>query len=97
MGFYGGPKNSLRAYLLLESLVALWVFSLVTALLVGAIQQSRKREAALLHREQQLQKGHMTLQAGLGEWADVQVERGERVWTVREGEEILVQVHVLSP
>lgn len=97
MEFYGGPRNSLKAYLLLESLVALWVFSLVTALLVGAIQQSRKREAALLHREQQLQKGHMALQAGLGEWVDIQVERGERVWTVREGEEILVQVHVLAP
>lgn len=97
MGFYRGPKSRLVAYLLFESLVALWVFSLVTALLLGALNQSRKREAAILHQEQVLQKGHMALQAGLGEYDGVQVERDSRVWTVREGEEILVQVHVLSP
>lgn len=97
MGFYRGQKSRLAAYLLLESLVALWVFSLVTALLLGALNQSRKREAAILHQEQALQKGHMALQAGLGEYDGIQVERGNCVWTVREGEEILVQVHVLSP
>lgn len=97
MGFYRGQKSELGAYLLLESLVALWVFSVVTALLLGAITESRKREATILHREQALQKGHMALQAGLGRLDTVQVERGEHVWTLREGEEILVQVHVLSP
>ena len=57
-------KQKIKAVILLEAVISLAIFASITTLLLGQIQESRKREAELLKQEEVLRVARMALQTG---------------------------------
>ena len=57
-------KQKIKAVILLEAMVSLAIFASIATLLLGQIQESRKREAELLKQEEVLRVARMALQTG---------------------------------
>ena len=56
--------RKIKAVILLEAVISLAIFASIATLLLGQIQESRKREAELLKQEEVLRVARMALQAG---------------------------------
>ena len=57
-------KQKIKAVILLEAVISLVIFASIATLLLGQIQESRKREAELLKQEEILRVARMALQTG---------------------------------
>lgn len=57
-------KQKIKAVILLEAVVSLAIFASIATLLLGQIQESRKREVELLKQEEVLRVARMALQTG---------------------------------
>ena len=57
-------KQKIKALILLEAVISLAIFASIATLLLGQIQESRKREAELLKQEEVLRVARMALQTG---------------------------------
>ena len=57
-------KRKIKAVILLEAVISLAIFASIATLLLGQIQESRKREAELLKQEEVLRVARMALQTG---------------------------------
>ena len=57
-------KQKIKAVILLEAVISLAIFASIATLLLGQIQESRKREAELLKQEEVLRVARMALQTG---------------------------------
>lgn len=87
-----------KGYILLESLVALGIFSIVVTLFIGQIGQARREERRILQEEEVLRVAQMALQTGQDQLTlngvSVQVSRSEgAVQVVADGKEL---VHVVK-
>lgn len=86
----------LKAYILLESLLALGVFSIIVTLFLGQINQARREEARILAEEEVLRVAHMALQLEVSSLSlngiQVAVERSDQAITVYEGGREIVHV-----
>lgn len=87
-----------KGYILLESLVALGIFSIVVTLFIGQIGQARREERRILREEEVLRVAQMALQTGQDQLTlngvTVQVSRSEgAVQVVADGKEL---VHVVK-
>ena len=56
--------RKIKAVILLEAVISLATFASIATLLLGQIQESRKREAELLKQEEVLRVARMALQTG---------------------------------
>ena len=57
-------KQKIKAGILLEAVISLAIFASIATLLLGQIQESRRREAELLKQEEVLRVARMALQTG---------------------------------
>ena len=57
-------KQKIKAVILLEAVISLAIFASIATLLLGQIQESRRREAELLKQEEVLRVARMALQTG---------------------------------
>ena len=57
-------KQKIKAVILLEAVISLAIFASIATLLLGQIQESRKREVELLKQEEVLRVARMALQTG---------------------------------
>ncbi len=57
-------KQKIKAVILLEAVISLAIFASIATLLLGQIQESRKREVELLKQEEVLRVSRMALQTG---------------------------------
>ena len=57
-------KQKIKAVILLEAVISLAIFASIATLLLGQIQESRKREVELLKQEEVLRVARMALQPG---------------------------------
>lgn len=83
-----------KGYILLESLVALGIFSIVVTLFLGQINQARREERRILREEEVLRVAQMALQTGENQLSlngvTVEVHRSEgAVQVLSEGKEVL--------
>lgn len=56
--------RKIKAVILLEAVISLAIFASIATLLLGQIQESRKRESVLLQQEEVLRVARMALQTG---------------------------------
>ena len=84
-------KQKIKAVILLEAVISLAIFASIATLLLGQIQESRKREVELLKQEEVLRVARMALQTGQKELTvngltvhDVSNQRGLEVYHGRE-------------
>ena len=56
--------RKIKAVILLEAVISLAIFASIATLLLGQIQESRKREVELLKQEEVLRVARMALQTG---------------------------------
>ena len=57
-------KQKIKAVILLKAVISLAIFASIATLLLGQIQESRKREVELLKQEEVLRVARMALQTG---------------------------------
>ena len=57
-------KQKIKVVILLEAVISLAIFASIETLLLGQIQESRKRELELLKQEEVLRVARMVLQTG---------------------------------
>ncbi len=57
-------KQKIKAVILLEAVISLAIYASIATLLLGQIQESRRREAELLKQEEVLRVARMALQTG---------------------------------
>lgn len=83
-----------KGYILLESVVALGLFSIVVTLFLGQINQARKEERRILREEEILRVAQMAIQTKENELSlngvTVVVHRSEKaVQVIADGKEVL--------
>ena len=79
-------RQKLKAYILLESLLTLAVFALVTSLLLAAINQGRRQQVLAYEQEEVLNLAKMAVQTGQEELS----LNGVQVRLVRDSRQIRV-------
>lgn len=79
-------RQKLKAYILLESLLTLAVFALVTSLLLSAINQGRRQQVLVYEQEEVLNLAKMAVQTGQEELS----LNGVQVRLVRDSRQIRV-------
>ncbi len=79
-------RQKLKAYILLESLLTLAVFALVTSLLLAAINQGRQQQVLAYEQEEVLNLAKMAVQTGQEELS----LNGVQVRLVRDSRQIRV-------
>ena len=79
-------RQKLKAYILLESLLTLAVFALVTSLLLAAINQGRQQQIQVYEQEEVLNLAKMAVQTGQEELS----LNGVQVRLVRDSRQIRV-------
>lgn len=84
MGVIKGQKS--KAYILLESLVALAVFAIMSSFVLATIQQSRKEQAVAIYQQELLAAAKMAVQTK----QDRLTINGFTVEVVRNQQEICV-------
>ncbi|MFS9181238.1 competence type IV pilus minor pilin ComGE [Streptococcus timonensis] len=57
-------KQTIKAFILWEAVISMAIFASIATLLLGQIQEGRKREAELLKQEEVLRVARMALQTG---------------------------------
>ena len=57
-------KQKIKAVILLDAVISLAIFASIATLLLGQIQESRKRDVELLKQEEVLRVARMALQTG---------------------------------
>lgn len=89
-------KQKIKAVILLEAVISLAIFASIATLLLGQIQESRKREAELLKQEEVLRVALMALQTGQKQLTvngfTVEVFSNERGLEVYHGTEKLLAI-----
>ena len=89
-------KQKIKAVILLEAVISLAIFASIATLLLGQIQESRKREAELLKQEEILRVARMALQTGQKQLTvnghTVRVVSNERGLEVYHGTEKLLEI-----
>lgn len=89
-------KQKIKAVILLEAVVSLAIFASIATLLLGQIQESRRREAELLKQEEVLRVARMALQTGQKQLTvngfTVDVVSNERSLEVYHGTEKLLAI-----
>ena len=89
-------KQKIKAVILLEAVISLAIFASIATLLLGQIQESRKREAELLTQEEVLRVARMALQTGQQQLTvnghTVHVVSNERGLEVYHGTEKLLAI-----
>ena len=89
-------KQKIKAVILLEAVISLAIFTSIAALLLGQIQESRKREVELLKQEEVLRVARMALQTGQKQLTvnghTVRVVSNERGLEVYHGTEKLLAI-----
>lgn len=83
-----------KGYILLESVVALGIFSIVVTLFLGQINQARKEERRILREEEILRVAQMAIQTKENKLSlngvTVVVHRSEKaVQVIADGKEVL--------
>ena len=89
-------KQKIKAVILLEAVISLAIFASIAILLLGQIQESRRREAELLKQEEVLRVARMALQTGQQQLTvnghTVHVVSNERGLEVYHGTEKLLAI-----
>ncbi|EGV15116.1 hypothetical protein HMPREF1124_0526 [Streptococcus infantis X] len=89
-------EAKIKAVILLEAVISLAIFASIATLLLGQIQESRKREVELLKQEEVLRVARMALQTGQKELTvnglTVHVVSNERGLEVYHGTEKLLAI-----
>ncbi|MGT2930008.1 competence type IV pilus minor pilin ComGE [Streptococcus dentasini] len=89
-------KQSINAYILLESLIALAVLVTIVTLVLGEINRNREELAASLHRQEVLNVAQMAVQADEDSMTlngvRVSVQRDSHAIRVYEGDEEVLYV-----
>ena len=88
--------RKIKAVILLEAVISLAIFASIAILLLGQIQESRKREVELLKQEEVLRVARMALQTGQKELTvnglTVHVVSNDRSLEVYHGTEKLLAI-----
>lgn len=87
-------KQSIKAYILLESLVTLSIFAIITSLLLVSIVQGRKQQAQDYQQQEVLNVAKMAVQIGESQLSlngiHVKIARTHKqIMVFHEGKEIL--------
>ena len=89
-------KQTIKAVILWEAVISLVIFASIATLLLGQIQESRKREVELLKQEEVLRVARMALQTGQKRLTvnglTVRVVSNERGLEVYHGTEKLLEI-----
>ncbi|WP_075566131.1 competence type IV pilus minor pilin ComGE [Streptococcus timonensis] len=89
-------KQKIKAVILLEAVISLAIFTSTATLLLGQIQESRKREVELLKQEEILRVARIALQTGQKQLTvnglTVHVVSNERSLEVYHGTEKLLAI-----
>ena len=89
-------KQKIKAVILLEAVISLAIFASIATLLMGQIQESRKREVELLKQEEVLRVARMALQTGQKQLTvnglTVHVVSNEQGLEVHHGTEKLLEI-----
>ena len=87
-------RQKVKAYILLEALVALAIFSVIATIVLDGIRTSRRAQKEILEREEVLQVAQMAIQTEQKTLTingfNVQVEKDDSsIIIYREGKEVL--------
>lgn len=89
-------KKSVKAYILLESLLSLGILSLIVSLVLGEVDKNRQRVAESLHQQEVLNVAAMAVQTNQEDLklngVNVHVERNKEGISINENGRIVLQV-----
>lgn len=89
-------KKSVKAYILLESLLSLGILALIVSLVLGEVDKNRQRVAESLHQQEVLNVAAMAVQTDQEDLilngVNVHVERNREGISINENGRIVLQV-----
>ncbi|MDY4002255.1 competence type IV pilus minor pilin ComGE [Streptococcus orisratti] len=89
-------KKSVKAYILLESLLSLGILALIVSLVLGEVDKNRQRVAESLHQQEVLNVAAMAVQTDQEDLilngVNVHVERNKEGISINENGRIVLQV-----
>lgn len=89
-------KKSVKAYILLESLLSLGILALIVSLVLGEVDKNRQRVAESLHQQEVLNVAAMAVQTDQEDLIlngiNVHVERNKEGISINENGRIVLQV-----
>lgn len=89
-------KKSVKAYILLESLLSLGILALIISLVLGEVDKNRQRVAESLHQQEVLNVAAMAVQTDQEDLilngVNVHVERNKEGISINENGRIVLQV-----
>ncbi|MGF0070995.1 competence type IV pilus minor pilin ComGE [Streptococcus orisratti] len=89
-------KKSVKAYILLESLLSLGILALIVSLVLGEVDKNRQRVAESLHQQEVLNVAAMAVQTNQEDLklngVNVHVERNKEGISINENGRIVLQV-----
>ncbi|WP_422803836.1 competence type IV pilus minor pilin ComGE [Streptococcus sp. FT1-106] len=89
-------KKSVKAYILLESLLSLSILALIVSLVLGEVDKNRQRVAESLHQQEVLNVAAMAVQTDQEDLTlngvNVHVERNKEGISINENGRIVLQV-----
>lgn len=89
-------KKSVKAYILLESLLSLSILALIVSLVLGEVDKNRQRVAESLHQQEVLNVAAMAVQTDQEDLIlngiNVHVERNKEGISINENGRIVLQV-----
>ena len=89
-------KKSVKAYILLESLLSLGILALIVSLVLGEVDKNRQRVAEGLHQQEVLNVAVMAVQTDQEDLilngVNVHVERNKEGISINENGRIVLQV-----
>lgn len=89
-------KKSVKAYILLESLLSLGILALIVSLVLGEVDKNRQRVAESLHQQEVLNVATMAVQTDQEDLilngVNVHVERNKEGISINENGRIVLQV-----
>ena len=89
-------KKSVKAYILLESLLSLSILALIVSLVLGEVDKNRQRVAESLHQQEVLNVAAMAVQTDQEDLilngVNVHVERNKERISINENGRIVLQV-----
>lgn len=89
-------KKSVKAYILLESLLSLGILALIVSLVLGEVDKNRQQVAESLHQQEVLNVAAMAVQTDQEDLilngVNVHVERNKEGISINENGRIVLQV-----
>ena len=89
-------KKSVKAYILLESLLSLGILALIVSLVLGEVDKNRQRVAESLHQQEVLNVAAMAVQTDQEDLilngVNIHVERNKEGISINENGRIVLQV-----